>query len=474
MNRDRTPHQEVHYFGQVTNLDRIQNGLAELRGSASFNIVGTVGAGKTGLLNYIQQQLTRSEEAWLIRQGSSVEVIRLDGKNFVKERSFIEFFIEGLDLHFGSRWDHIQQSAGVDSLADPLAITQIFRWVTRNDLSLVIMIDNFANIMERLSEAEAMKLNYLKHPYVNYILVTDHRSVAEINNLAFSASTFFKDIIELHLSPIGYREADQFIQRECESLGADCVASSCDWSLIHQLGGGHPGLLKELVRLCSHRKRLRQIDGGWDTRPLNDANRSILRFLPQEDLVRDYLSKIADSLTSLTPSEQELLVEIAMGWFGTEKSTVSHLYNPAMRLRFLVRGLIDTENVLQPVISSQLIQFTILQNLTNVKFSEAEEIVFNLLRRKRPGLASFEDLDAALNTFMPPEKAGSGRDPRRRFIDSTMIRVRKKLEEASNRAAFALENERGRGFYMYSQVTFDEFYEQGPEVFKEMKGPTKS
>lgn len=430
------------FYGHKKQLETIRLAITNPRESSIINIIGTYGSGRSALLDSIEHNVLSKN--WQMPQSRDPIVITIQGTNFSQGDDLIDFF-------------HYQVINKIQAIPDMNInaeedLPTILRKVSAQDYPIIIMIDNFTRIMEKINPLEAQGLNRLRPAGVHYILVTDFRSLEEISSRVYIISDFFKTAHPIHLTPVTTEEAVHIIEQEINeySLKDKCTLEGKYIESIVDLGGGNPGLLKAISRYLCYEL------GGMNTIVKNNALDSrewnrILRNLPVEDTIHYYLTLILDSVLKLSIRERESLIEISFEQFTQDLEV-------QLAKKFRVMGLLASDNVR---ISGKLMQFIILNNLITVNFSDAETKAFELFYRSRPGLITFDDLNIAIKDYVEENNPESARQ----FIDSTVSRIRKKIADIPNCIAFSITNERGLGFYARSEISFDLFYLNGPSVF---------
>lgn len=457
----------LEYAGHIRQVETLRQGLTAPRGTASFNIMGAHGSGKSTLLAYLQQQLLSDCEEWKMPGSDKPRILWIDGQSYTSPDRFIDFFVRNLAPYAA---DIPQIKRNEEGEITPDDLIEYLRHFTKDDVPLVILIDNFARIMERLHKMEAQGLNVLRQPRIFYVIATDFRSLSQINPPVAAASTFFQDVVEIHLTPLAKREAEKLLcDRNKPPLNQRLDKS--DLQTIQCIAGGHPGLLVAALRYFSFQQDVHNGLGDWAK--LDKRKQSLLWFLPEDESIKHYLTLICRSFSHLGPSIQEFLIHVAMH-HKEEASVRKMLRNHRLMQQLRMMGFIELNDKLEPFVPGSLLEYLILSYVTTANFSEPERAIFDQLRLRQPNLVTFEELANVLEKFIPIEESASqGEDgiyeTQRRFVESTLNRVRRKLSGSPNKAAFNIQNERGVGFYIQSLVSFDIFYEKGSKAFASEK-----
>jgi len=464
------PKDRFHFLKDYTGYQRqflaIRDAISHPRESSVINITGAYGSGRSSILDYIQYQL--EERLWPLEQTESPIVIRVQGQNFIKEDSFLGFLASQVISQISSLSGIIVP----DEIDPPTEkMFQQLRWLSDKDHPIIIMIDNFNRIVERLKPTEAQGLNRLKISGIHYILVSDYRSIYEIAPKLAHVSDFFKNAQPIAFPPLNNKDSQTLLHLVLSDLdklyGEEkcCIIEDDALSLIEDLAGGHATLLVSVLRhayfdLCNPGLATGNITINKEM--LSESG--FLRFLPENDVISNYIGKMIQSTKDypLSLNELQFLVNIAMHSNQAENSDLTALSNETkVRIRLSTMGFLRDPQGQE--IGSKLIQFSILNNIIPLVFSDSEKAVINLFLLKRPGLISFQELDDILGErFIASEDA----KVRRQYIDSTISRIRKKLAHIPNSMALPIDNVRGEGFYLGSSIPFDVFYNKGPEVFR--------
>jgi hypothetical protein len=465
------PKKRFHFLKEYTGYQRqlltIRDAVSHPRESSVINITGAYGSGRSSILDYIQYQL--EEHLWALEQIEQPIVIRVQGQNFTKEDSFLEF----LALQISSQISNINTIQSPVEADQPVEkMFQQLQWLSDSDHPVFIMIDNFNRIIERLEPTEAQGLNRLKISGVHYLFVTDYRSIHDIAPKLARISDFFKNYQPIAFPPLNKKDSQTLLNLVLSDLDElyereKCCFTEDALALIENLAGGHAKLLVSVLQhayfdLCEPElSTVVQVDAE------KLCQGTFLRFLPENDVISSYLNKMIESTKDypLSLNELQFLVSIAMQSDSVPNLNGSILPNETkVRIRLSTMGFLrDPQN---SDIGSKLIQFAILNNIIPLVFSDAEKAVVDLFQSKRPGLITFQELDGVLG-----DKYVKSEDPktRRRYIDSTISRIRKKLASIPNAKAIPIDNERGEGFYIGSSIPFDLFYAKGPDVFRSIE-----
>jgi hypothetical protein len=147
----------MQYIGQKKALDNIQSALATPRESRMLNIVGTYGSGRSALLAYIEQEIRLKN--WEMPQLADPIIIIVQGMNYSTDDRFLNFLTSHLTKHI---------EAQIGGELSPNSLAQSLSEIAAQDIPVIIMIDNFARIMDRLQDSEAHELNKLRPVGVHY------------------------------------------------------------------------------------------------------------------------------------------------------------------------------------------------------------------------------------------------------------------------------------------------------------------
>ena len=450
---ERLDHPLAEYIGQEPALDIIRLALVNQRDSAMLNIIGPYGSGRSSLLSFIAAQL--ETRGWRLPPSAPPVPILVQGMSYSVGDRFIPFLTRQIRHQLEQK---VQVSADPDfDLADCL------NSVAAQDVPIIIMIDNFSRIMERLESDEVEGLNRLRPAGVHYILATDHRGLSEISKPIYEGSEFFKDARPVHLTPLNPDESKRLVSTTASSSH---LPGTCELEALHvdrtiELAGGHPGLLDAATRsLCfavhkisSPSSPARHEDFKWS---------AFYRKLIEDDRVRYYLSRLVDSVKgALSLPEQVYLLGIAV----QEADAPERLTVIDEKLRKF--WLLDSNTI-----SGRLLQFGLLDELSPIKLSQPESAVFDILKTSRPGLVPFEHIFAAVYPeARPSEREKSFTSSRSQRVQSIVARVKAKVSKLPNQAAFTITNERQRGYFVRSEAPFDKFMAMGPQTFQGEDGP---
>ena len=450
MNKEH-PGRKNEYLGRKKELETIRTALTSYRESSNFNVVGNHGSGRSELLRVIEDNITNGE--WEFPHQNKPIVMILQGINFVQGINFIEFLSNQVS-------DRIQQAVGIKVEAGgdfPLLLSK----AAAQDYPIVIMIDNFTRIMERLEPGEAQGLNRLRPAGVHYILVTDYRPLEAISPQVYEASDFFKYTRPVYLKPLNREDSVKMVEQEISAY-PEAGRQPADARLLEtiaDIAGGMPGLLANVASYFCFQISEGHFDGVMRSGDDKRTTR-FLRYLPVESAIRFSLNLLLDTIVhDLSLLEKHTLVDIALEGKGVDLSEL----DVDLENKFRIMGFLSAEAIR---ISGKLMQYTILNNVVPINFSGTEIKVFEKFYRSRPGLTSFDELTQLLKEEAPdPDNSLAFRQ----YIDSTVARIRKKIKEMPNRAAFTIMNERGLGFFSKSEVSFDEFYFDRPSIFSRSK-----
>lgn len=445
-----------------------------------LNIVGTYGSGKTRFLKYIKFQI--ENDLWkLIGQDidNKPQVIIISGKSFEKEKSrFIDFFYDNLSLFIEMK---DASSLNEDGISIYTYMRKRLLEVSLSEKPMVIIFDDFAHVMKHMDETEVLSLNSLLVPGVHYILTTDHRNLKDIDPEKYSSSPFFHTARVINLFPISPENSRKMIEAvnktEEDGLLATHKSGSTDnfrlgkqvIDLIIQLAGGHAGLLVALTKL-SFFQIFSPILSGEEIIEFDELQKSkFLRYRVLEDgSVKDYLYNIMKTLETVSSDVINIILGIAISDRENDKSTDLPSIAGELRLKLIIMNILNEDFHTEfDSIPGELIRFSILQNFMNKPFSGLEDELLKLLSLYSPDLVSFDLIKKKLSHHVddiPNEK------DQKRLIDSTISRLRKKIDTSINPEAFNIENVRGEGFYLTSDVKFDKFLEFGSSVFLSGQG----
>jgi hypothetical protein len=451
------------FVGYQEQLKRIKDTITHPREASVINVLGAYGSGRSSLLDFIRYQLTQGE--WTMPQTNPPIVIVADGQSFVSGDRFLEFLAHAVNPRLALQPQlpiPILGEEPVDKMIEQLRI------LSTNDYPVIIMIDNFTRVLTRMEEGEVQDLNRLKFGGLHYILVTDSRSLHEIAPKLVHVSDFLRSAQHVAFPPLSKTDALTFLAHKLDELQKDnqeqgCVLAEDVIDYIVQLAGGNPGLLYAVLKkVYFDRCGERQNKGGNVIDRSGIETQKFLRYLPEDDGVKYYLNNLLASVDFLSDDEKRhFLVDIAMENVSSDAEWNMLQHDTALHKRLHVMGFIVDPAELR--FGSRLLQYHILSQVMPISFSISEKKAISMIVQVRPSLVTFEQLSDLLKTDADTD------DPEvlRRYVDSTIARIRKKLERTPNRGAFTLNNVRGQGFYMASSIPFDIFLNKGTKIFGE-------
>lgn len=451
------------FIGYTEPLRLIKDAISSPQESSVINVIGTYGSGRSSLLRYVREQIVGSERSWQLPHAQEPKVVLVDGQSFVKKDSFLEFLARHVNSQLREdKADPPPKNGGVEYMIRRL------HDLSADDHMVLIIVDNFPRILERISPEEVQGLNRLKLG-AHYIFVTDSRSIREIAPSVVATSDFFKSVQHVTLPPLERHDALALLQYRLNRLQSEngvqrCVFETAALEFIYELAGGNQGLLTAVLQRAyfDHCRDLSNENGNTIGRQAV-VDKRFLRYLPVDDSIRGYLRAIVSSGDYLgDETKKEFLVDIAMNTMSELDDKWDLLkYDTALHKKLNVMGFLARPSELR--FDSRLLQYTVLSEFIPVSFSDAERRALEILMRSRPTLVSFEQLEELLHA-----DAGSDEPTEiRRYVDSTVSRIRKKLTAIPNKEYFKLENVRGRGFFLASPIPFDIYLEKSANVSQE-------
>ena len=436
-----------------------------------FNIFGMYGSGKTAFSEYIKQQIESGNWSLISQDAGKPKVIFISGKSFGKQKeTFINFLYQNLQSYLGlTNFNEL----GMNDVPLYAQLRSQLLEISLNKHPLIIIVDDFARIMEHIEVSEVFSLNSLLVPGVHYIFITDHRNLGEIDPAKYSASPFFHTAVVIPLFPLSRQEARElitsineyeatFISQEVGGKIQDYSLEEGDFILIQKLAGGHAGLLVSLTKLFHYEKFERVLDGKQEIQTDQDKRLRILLYkVLQDGSVKEYLYNIAKTLDGITFDVQYFLLSVAIQDRNKKKGIENVRELGAHRSKLVVMNLINEDLAEGDYIPGELIRFTILRSIIDKPFSGFEEALLKLLKLRSPELVSF----AMIEKELAPHMIDLDEATKKRLINSTISRLRKKIATSVNPRAFHIENIRGEGFCLKSLVTLEAFFEQGSSTF---------
>ena len=453
------------YFGHAKERKVIHDLITHPRESYVINLVGTYGSGRSFLLDYICSQLTDS--LWNLPQGRDAVTIQIQGQHFIKTDELLVFLAKQilyeLKRKYSDLWEQYNLRLTETDIIDDLLYA--LETLTAEDFPIVVMVDNFTRVLERIEKNELEGLNRLRMSGIHYILVTYYRTIREIIPTLFFISEFLKDAKAVFLTALSRSEALSLLHYKNRVLSnGRCELSNETLEAIYEIAGGHPGLLLTVLQHF-----LFKYCQDEETTPLTlqeEQLKNTLRFLPDDADITYYLDKLQESIQRLPSIEQAFLLDIAIELLESRKSKwQTYRQQPKLLQHFQVMGLIgkDTTHL---TTEGKLIQYMLANHLMTEGFSPTERHVLEALLRVYPSLLPFDEISSTLAELAD---FSDELESKRQFVDSTISRVRKKLNSLPNRKAYTIRNVRGQGFYMTKNISFDMFYfsEQGAKIFRE-------
>lgn len=448
------------FIGYTEQLRLIREAISNPQESSVINVIGTYGSGRSSLLRYIREQVVGLEKTWQLPQTRAPKVVLVDGQSFVKKDKFLDFLARHVNSQLReAKGEPAPTNGGVDYMIRRL------HDLSADDHMVLIIVDNFPRILERIRPEEVQGLNRLKLG-AHYIFVTDSRSIREIAPSVVATSDFFKSVQHVTLPPLERHDALALLRARLNRLQSEngvqrCVFEPAALEFIYELAGGNQGLLTAVLRRAyfDHCRDLSNENGNTIGRQAV-VDKRFLRYLPVDDSVRGYLRAIVSSGDYLgDETKKEFLVDIAMNTLSESDEKWQLLkYDTALHKKLNVMGFLARPSELR--FDSRLLQYTVLSEFIPVSFSDAERRALEILMRSRPTLVSFEQLEELLH-----DDAGATEQADiRRYVDSTVSRVRKKLAAIPNNDYFRLENVRGRGFFLASPIPFDIYLEKSADT----------
>lgn len=454
------------FVGYREQLLKIKEIITHPRESSVINIVGAYGSGRSSLLDYIQDRLTN--KAWKMPQDEDPIVVFIDGQGFVKQDKLMPFLAQQINLKLEKFTTLVDLPSA--NAEDPVtSMVDHLRRLSVLDYPIIILIDNFTRILTRIqNEQEVQDLNQLKFSGIHYILVTDSRSVHEIAPGLANVSDFLRTAQHVAFPPLSLTESLGFIQKKIVELQEDNAKQPCKLtdsasSFIYELAGGHSGLLYAILKRIyfDHCRHHAPNGNGLYLDRKDIDNEKFLRYLPEDESVKYYLNNLIASVDFLeSDAQKQFLVDIVMGNLNKKEHSLLRL-DTAFHKRLNVMGFLADPSQLE--VGGKLLQYGILTQVIPAGFSSSEATVLNALVRARPGLVTFEQL----TDIIKAEAKSDDDDTLRSLADSTIARIRRKLDQIPNHAAFIINNVRGRGFYMMSPIPFDVFMSEGASVFSQ-------
>lgn len=437
------------YIGQQNALDIIKTSLESPRESKMLNIIGIFGSGKTSLLTYLEEELVK--KVWKLPQPYDPIVITIQGTNYSSGNSFISFLAGPIIRQLERKLSRTFESSDSNNLVDYLD------YLSAEDIPLIIIIDNFARIMERIEIHEAQDLNRLRPGGVHYILVTDHRELSEISKPVYEASEFFKDAKPVRLNPLSIAESTELVKSEFANLRGQVESDldNEDLTLILRFAGGHPGLLQAVTHAMMFLGNVQKQPRPYSNHK-NASWSQFLKKLPDEDRIKYYLVRFLElAQCGLSISEQEYLLDISSGNFSLHE--VSNEIDEKLEKLWLTTN---------HQILNDLVKFCLLSRLAPLSLSEPEKIVFDELEKSRPSVVKFETIYDAIFPKEDAKKLGKvSLAEQKQLTQSIISRLRKKISKLRNRTAFKISSIRAQGYSIKSEVTFETYFKFGTSVF---------
>ena len=223
-----TPHAVVpaaRFFGRTHELTAI---LASLENMLSVSLVGEARIGKSSLLRYLEARLP----ALLHASGRYLPIyLSMDGQR--SQATFCEAVLARLlpqapsGVGHERTWRALEQR--IES-AQPITIeetAQALEWTAQAGLRVVLLLDEFKDLLERAEEFDEVFRGVLRSLYTNRqiaLIMATRQPLVEIEGL----STYFANgVSQQELALMVSAEAEQLVRQPHDRPFSDCRSASC-------------------------------------------------------------------------------------------------------------------------------------------------------------------------------------------------------------------------------------------------------
>jgi hypothetical protein len=472
------------YIGRDDILSALKSGFEQVQASNRFNIVGGEGLGRTSLLNYLYHALLRDnknntafrkapDDPWTWSIPFKPIVIFISSEGFSSLDSFIMLLHSHLKHYVEQNPHHMlhdfvwqfsgEAFAEADDLERLAYETHINLKSMTRQYNVIILIDDFHRIFERMSEYEISHLQMLYPLHTHYVLVTDYRSCFEINWKRATSSDFFTGMTVLAMTCFSRDERCDFI-KYLNERDYNRALSNEEVDLIIKLAGGNPSLITAVLKKLHTSAPKASIDP--------QIQEVFLRhLLDDHNVMQPTIRKLKVAITSLSPHLQEFLLYLATGWADKKRDLWLPLVSSEDIAELLKRGLLSPERVEPPYeLDSVIVQYLVVTTIHRLQLSPSEAVLFDALYAERRlfAIAEIENLFGQANVAEIFETRYKGDDvskERRRFLDSTLARLRRKIKEQPNRATLFITQGANGGYMLVSLVRLDILMKYGEKTF---------